>query len=321
MDAPAIPHDDPARLRELQSFGVLDTDSDPHFDDISELARRIAGTEIGIVSLVDENRQWFKSCVGAPLGQQETPRRVSFCGHTILQRDPLIINDAREDSRFHDNPLVTGEPGVRFYAGFPLVSPNGFVLGSLCAISRSPHQLMEEQIDSLRRLASLTVQQLQVIRHSDLLIRAQQATGEQRGDSAGEDQFVALDRLVNRDQLVQMLALMFGMGLGSPFTLLRCRFRDYERVNATLGGSHAEHLIDEAARRVLAAVPKTASVARFAEAELMVLLPYDVDPSPDSAAGGTFDRLLQPGVSLWPAVIVDGSFDRYCHVTGQLRQC
>jgi diguanylate cyclase len=277
MDAPAIPSDDFARLRELRSFGVLDTDSDPHFDDISELARRIAGTEIGIVSLVDENRQWFKSCVGAPLGQQEIPRRVSFCGHTILQRDPLIINDAREDSRFHDNPLVTGEPGIRFYAGFPLVSPNGFVLGSLCAICRSPHQLMEEQIDSLRRLASLTMQQLQVIRQSDLLIRAEPATGVQRADIAGQDQFVALDRLVNRDQLVQMLALMFGMGLGSPFTLLRCRFRDYERVNATLGGSHAEHLIDEAARRVLAAVPKTASVARFAEAELMVLLPYDVE--------------------------------------------
>ena len=277
MDAPAIPHDDSARLEELRSYGVLDTDADPHFDDISELARRLAGAEIGIVSLVDENRQWFKSCVGAPLGQQETPRRVSFCGHTVLQRDPLIINDARQDSRFHDNPLVIGEPGVRFYAGFPLISPNGFVLGSLCAISRSPHQLNEDQIDSLRRLASLTVQQLQVVRQSNLLAQAQQGLDQDPGDTGSQEQFTALDRLINRDQLVQMLALMFGMGLGSPFTLLRCRFRDYERVNATLGASHAEHLIDEAARRVMVAVPKTASVARFAEAELMVLLPYDVE--------------------------------------------
>lgn len=277
MEAPAIPDDESARLEELRRFGVLDTDADPHFDDISELARRVAGTDIGIVSLVDESRQWFKSCVGVPLGQQETPRRISFCGHTILQRDPLIINDALEDPRFHDNPLVTGEPGVRFYAGFPLISANGFVLGSLCAISRHPHQLKDEQIDSLRRLASLTVQQLEVLRRSDLPLPdlGDHDRVEAGGDSSNV--FPFLDRLINRDQLVQMLALMFGMGLGSPFTLLRCRYRDYERVNATLGGSHAEQLINEAARRVLAAVPKTASVARFAEAELMVLLPHTVE--------------------------------------------
>jgi len=277
MDAPAIPHDDAARLQDLRSYGVLDTSADPHFDDISELARRIAGTEIGIVSLVDENRQWFKSCVGLPLGQQETPRRVSFCGHTILQRDPLIINNALQDPRFHDNPLVAGELGIRFYAGFPLVSPNGFVLGSLCAISRTPHQLTADQIDSLQRLASLTVQQLQVLRQADSLSIAEQGLDTESISPGSAERFKALDRLLNRDQLVQMLSLMFGMGLGSPFTLLRCRFRDYERVNATLGASHAEHLIDEAARRVMVAVPKTASVARFAEAELMVLLPYDVE--------------------------------------------
>jgi EAL domain-containing protein (putative c-di-GMP-specific phosphodiesterase class I)/GGDEF domain-containing protein len=277
MDAPSIPADEAARLQELRSYGVLDTDADPHFDDISELARRIAGTEIGIVSLVDENRQWFKSCVGAPLGQQETPRQVSFCGHTILQRDPLVINDALQDSRFADNPLVTGEPGIRFYAGFPLITSNGFVLGSLCAISLRPHQLSPEQIDSLRRLSSLTVQQLQVLRESGLLTAVQSGLREERIVAPLQEQPSSLERLISREQMQQMLALLFGMGLGSPFTLLRCRFRDYERVNATLGSSLAEQFINEAARRVLAAVPKTASVARFAEAELVVLLPFDVE--------------------------------------------
>lgn len=277
MDAPSIPADEAARLQELRSYGVLDTDADPHFDDISELARRIAGTEIGIVSLVDENRQWFKSCVGAPLGQQETPRQVSFCGHTILQRDPLVINDALQDSRFADNPLVTGEPGIRFYAGFPLITSNGFVLGSLCAISLRPHQLSPEQIDSLRRLSSLTVQQLQVLRESGLLTAVQRGLREERIVAPLQEQPSSLERLISREQMQQMLALLFGMGLGSPFTLLRCRFRDYERVNATLGSSLAEQFINEAARRVLAAVPKTASVARFAEAELVVLLPFDVE--------------------------------------------
>ena len=97
LQEPAIPADEHARLLELYSLGVLDTGAEDRFDDISELARRIAGTEIGIISLVDANRQWFKSCLGAPLAQEETPRRISFCGHTILQRDPLIVDDCLED--------------------------------------------------------------------------------------------------------------------------------------------------------------------------------------------------------------------------------
>jgi EAL domain-containing protein (putative c-di-GMP-specific phosphodiesterase class I)/GGDEF domain-containing protein len=277
MEAPRIPDDDAARLQELYSYGVLDTGPDTHFDDISELTRRVAGADIGIVSLVDAERQWFKSCVGAPLGQQETPRRVSFCGHTILQREPLIINDALEDPRFADNPLVTGDPQVRFYAGFPLITANGFVVGSLCAISRRPHQLTEQQIDSLRRLAALTVQQLSYLREGNLLSRSQQGLEKERLKQTSLGRLASLERLISRDQMVQMLELMFGMELDSPFTLMRCRFRDYERVNATLGGTVAEEFMDEAARRVLAAVPKAASVARFADAELVVLLPYEVE--------------------------------------------
>jgi diguanylate cyclase len=277
MKEPAIPHDDVARLQDLRSFRVLDTDADPCFDDISELARRMAGADIGIVSLVDENRQWFKSCVGLQLGQKETPRRVSFCGHTILQRDPLIINDALQDDRFQDNPLVVGDPGIRFYAGFPLITDTGFVLGSLCVISLQPHQLTDDQVDSLRRLASLTMQQLYVLRDAALLNASKRVVAQERRAAGEQDQCSSLDRLITRDQMVQMLVLMFGMGLESPFTLLRCRFRDYERVSATVGASMGEQFINEAARRVLAAMPKEASLARFAEAELVALLPYAED--------------------------------------------
>jgi len=190
----------------------------------------------------------------------------------------LIISDALLDLRFADNPLVTDDPGVRFYAGCPLITSNGFVLGSLCAISRRPHQLAPEQIDSLRRLSSLTVQKLQVLRESSTLLPAGKPGADAEGLAEGpQEQPSSLLRLISRDQMVQMLALLFGMGLESPFTLLRCRFRDYERVNATLGSSLAEQFINEAPRRVLAAIPKTATVARFAEAEPVVLLPYDVE--------------------------------------------
>ena len=277
MKAPRLPSDEDARILELQSYGVLDSQADPKFDDISELTRRLAGTEIGIISLVDSHRQWFKSCVGAPLGQQQTPRDISFCGHTILQREPLIINDARNDPRFAGNPLVTGEPYLVFYAGFPLISSNGFVVGSLCAISRKPHQLNSQQIDSLQRLASLTVHQLEHLRESALLASTQKGEEVERLRSAASERNTSLDRLISRDQMLQMLDLMFGMEVGSPFSLLRCSFRDYERVNSTLGGIVAEEYMNEAARRVLASVPRTASVARFSDAELVVLLPFAVD--------------------------------------------
>jgi len=277
MMIPAIPDDEAARLQELRSFNVLDTPADPDFDDITELTRRVAGSEIGILSLVDENRQWFKSCMGASLAQTETPRSISFCGHTILQRDPLIILDTRADPRFADNPLVTGEPGIRFYAGFPLITADGYALGSLCAISRSPHQLTREQIDSLRRLASLTVHHLAHLRQSALLGRGVPSSPGQRVQkSPSREELSSLEQLMSRDQLMQMIELGMAMQMDSPFALLRCRFRDYDRVNATLGGLIAEDFINEGARRVLAAVPRGSSVARLAESELVVLLPFEV---------------------------------------------
>lgn len=279
MQPPRIPEDEAARLLELRSFGVLDTEQDSRFDNISELTRYIAETEIGIVSLVDSDRQWFKSCVGATLGQQQTPRDISFCGHTILQRQPLIINDALEDRRFADNPLVLAPPYVRFYAGFPLITANGFVMGSLCAISRQPHQLCDQQLDALSRLAALTVQQLENLRNSALLQASQKGLEVERLRNLASERLTSLERLINREQMIQMLDLMFGMEIGSPFTLLRCCFRDYERVNSNLGGLVAEEYMNEAARRVLAAVPRSATVARFADAELVVLLPFAAEDS------------------------------------------
>jgi EAL domain-containing protein (putative c-di-GMP-specific phosphodiesterase class I)/GGDEF domain-containing protein len=277
MEQPATPDNELSRVLELHSFAVLDTPQDPSFDDISELTRRIAGTEIGIISIVDRDRQWFKSCVGAPLGQQQTPRGISFCGHTILQRDPLIIPDALADPRFADNPLVVGEPHIRFYAGFPLITSNGYALGSLCAISREPRQLSSDQIDSLRLLASLTVQQLNHLRQVSLLSGSEgNSLGAERLQSSKRQGLGSLDQLIGRDQMLQMLDLILAMDVNTPFSLFRCRFRDYERVNATLGGLVAEEFLNEGARRVLASVPKGSSVARFTDAELVILLPFDV---------------------------------------------
>lgn len=289
MEFPGIPADDAARVDELRSFGVLDSGPDASFDDITELARRIAGTEIAIISLVDEDRQWFKSCVGAPLSRTQTPRSIAICAHTILQREPLIIGDALADPRFADNPLVTGDPGIRFYGGFPLVSSNGYALGSLCVISRQPHQLSSDQLDSLTRLASLTILHLEVLRRVHTLDTPPPIRPDRLPVAGHREGLGSLERLISRDQLLRTLELILAMEVGSPFALMRCRFRDYDRVNATLGALMAEEFMNEGARRVLAAVPRGSSVSRFADAELVVLLPFDVD---DADVQRVADRVI-----------------------------
>jgi GAF domain-containing protein len=159
LEAP-IPEEEQARLKELHSYGVLDTSPEEVFDDITHLVQDIAGTKIGIISLVDENRQWFKSCVGLDDAPKETPRNISFCGHTIAQRKALIINDALQDERFYDNPLVKAPPKIRFYAGAPLISSSGQRLGTLCVIDRQPHLLTPYQEELLVQLSAMAMHEI-----------------------------------------------------------------------------------------------------------------------------------------------------------------
>ena len=154
--------DEPARLAALNRYEVLDTPREPSFDRITDLVRSILGVPISAVSLVDTDRQWFKSLAG--LDETQTSRDVAFCAHTIRQRAPLIIADAQEDERFRDNPLVTGDPNIRSYAGIPLETPDGYNIGSLCAIDTVPREFDPAQIAILRNLAALVVEQLELRR-------------------------------------------------------------------------------------------------------------------------------------------------------------
>ncbi len=154
-----LPPDEAQRLARLRALAVLDSAPEPLFDSFVRLAAQIAGTPIALVSLVDDQRQWFKANLGLP-GVQQTPRDMAFCAHTILERDVMTVTDARADPRFADNPLVTGEPGIRFYAGAPLTLPSGERLGALCVIDRAPRQLSEAQRLQLAELAQGVVQAL-----------------------------------------------------------------------------------------------------------------------------------------------------------------
>jgi GAF domain-containing protein len=174
MNTSPVPANEARRLKVLWQYEVLDTVPEELFDDLTELASTICEAPIALISLVDESRQWFKSKVG--LSVSETSRDVSFCAHAILQPDLFIVPDATQDDRFKHNPLVTAEPRIRFYAGAPLITPDGHALGTLCVLDKEPRNLANSQQKALRVLARLVVTQLELRRHSKELAKAREDT-------------------------------------------------------------------------------------------------------------------------------------------------
>lgn len=166
MLAPTKPLNESLRLLSLRALRILDTPPEDRFDRLTRLATKVFQVPISICSLVDEKRQWFKSTVG--LDASETPREISFCGHAILGEDLFVIEDASKDRRFADNPLVVGEPYIRFYAGAPLRLSNGAALGTLCIIDYQPRDLSTDHLKSLEDLARIAEQELMATEQASL---------------------------------------------------------------------------------------------------------------------------------------------------------
>jgi len=164
MATPPVSSQETQRLEALRQYNILDTPAEQSYDDITALAAYICDVPIALISLVAAHRQWFKSKVG--IAVNETSRDVSFCAHAIATPETMVIPDALADQRFADNPLVTHAPGIRFYAGVPLVTPSGAAVGTLCVIDYCPRELTTKQLKTLEALARQVVLQLELKRTS-----------------------------------------------------------------------------------------------------------------------------------------------------------
>jgi GAF domain-containing protein len=169
MKAP-LPENEGARLEALRQYEILDTDPEESFNDLTRLAAYVCKTPIALITLVDQHRQWFKARVG--MSEKETSRDISFCAHAILLDGPFIVRDALDDERFRQNPMVTALPHIRFYAGSPLMSPEGFKIGTLCVIDSKPRDLTPEQVAALKILGNQVITQLDLRREMLSLHRA-----------------------------------------------------------------------------------------------------------------------------------------------------
>lgn len=183
-----VPVNEAHRLDVLRGYKILDTEPEQGFTELAQLAAFICAAPIALISLVDENRQWFKARVG--LSESETSRDVSFCAHAIMGSELLIVPDATKDDRFAGNPLVTKAPNIRFYAGAPMVSEDAVGLGALCVIDNVPRQLTEDQQEALRALSRQVLAQMQL--RKNLIELDQALTARERSDR-------------ERDQVIQDL--------------------------------------------------------------------------------------------------------------------
>ena len=159
MQAPALAQNEALRIETLRAFLILDTLPEARFDNLTQAAASFFRVQIAVVSLIDVNRQWFKSICG--LDAIETPRDISFCGHTILQNDIMVIEDTLLDPRFEDNPLVIGGPKIRFYAGAPLTASNGCNVGTLCLIDPQPRTMSDIELEMLADMAKVVMGELE----------------------------------------------------------------------------------------------------------------------------------------------------------------
>jgi diguanylate cyclase (GGDEF)-like protein len=263
-----MPCDEVLRQQILDDQELLDTPADPYLDTLVRVVREVFGVRAVIISLIDHDRQWFKSRIGLEI--TETPRTISFCAHAILGTRPLVVEDSYNDLRFHDNPVVLNNPHIRFYAGQPLFSQEGQPLGTLCMIDPTPRQLTDKQLRLFIDMAVLVEGYLK-LRH----ISAQ--TEQLRAALSREQRKTMLDPLTqlwNRAGLNHFLPKQQEQAddLGLQLGVLFCDLDYFKKVNDSHGHAAGDQVLWETARRISSAVRPQDVVTRSGGEEFVVLL-------------------------------------------------
>jgi diguanylate cyclase (GGDEF)-like protein len=251
LKEPGIPENEALRLATLQSLNVLDTPPEERFDRVTRMAKRMFRVPTVLVSIVDENRQWFKSAQG--LDACETPRNISFCGHAILGDDIFLIQNALADVRFADNPLVAGDPNIRFYAGCPLRAAGGVKVGTLCLIDSVPREFDQDDAIALRDLAAMV---------EDELCAFQASTTDE------------LTRISNRRGFLQLAryGLDFCVRHQQPAALAFIDLDRFKPINDNFGHAEGDRALAAFAEVMGASFRRTDLFARLGGDEFVVLL-------------------------------------------------
>jgi diguanylate cyclase (GGDEF)-like protein len=251
LKEPSIPETEALRLATLKSLNVLDTPPEERFDRVTRMAKRMFRVPIALVSIVDEDRQWFKSRQG--LDACETPRNISFCGHAILGDDIFLVTNALQDERFADNPLVAGDPNIRFYAGCPLKAGDGQKLGTLCIIDSEPREFDQEDATALRDLASMVEDELAAL-HT----------------STTDD----LTKISNRRGFLQLAqyGLSFCVRNNQPASLAFIDLDGFKPINDNYGHAEGDIALAAFAEVMCASFRSTDLFARLGGDEFVVLL-------------------------------------------------
>ena len=267
MIEPPLSPDEPLRLEALRRTQQLDTPLEERFERITRLAQRVLRVPIVAISLVDVDRQWFKSIQG--LDAAETSRAVSFCGHTILQNDTMVVQDARVDPRFSDNPLVTGDPRIVFYAACPISGDNGTNIGSLCVIDRKPRDMSREDLEVLRDLAGVVEAEMAKMVQSevqkDLLAELDVLRRKAHVD--------ALTRVWNRAAIIELFHAELARAgrSGGCAGVIMADIDNFKQINDTHGHVVGDEVIRQTARKLLGAIRECDSLGRYGGEEFMIV--------------------------------------------------
>ena len=267
MVKPPRPDDEEQRIEALRSLNVLYTPAEDRFDRITRLACRLLDVPIALVSLVDSECQWFKSTMG--LTASQTSRTVSFCAHAIADDEPLVIEDARKDPRFSDNPLVTGEPNIRFYAGQPLLGNNGERLGTLCVIDQRRRNVSVDELEILRDLAGWCSNELRLVS----LSRVQRELISECDELRRRAMVDPLTQLWNRAAIQEILTRELERARRGKawLSLVFADIDHFKNVNDTYGHSAGDDMLRQVAGRIRSSVRAYDAVGRFGGEEFLVV--------------------------------------------------